>query len=50
MSSTDAIFNAIRDQWIIDHPGIDPDDDPNFLRAVRTAEGQDPETGVPLDE
>ncbi|MBG0818773.1 hypothetical protein [Planomonospora sp. ID82291] len=48
MPHTDDLYNALRDQWIIDHPGVDPDDDPEFLRTWRRAEGADPETGAPL--
>ncbi|MET7335945.1 hypothetical protein [Nonomuraea sp. NPDC005650] len=42
----DKVYNDMHRQWALDHPGVDPAEDAEFLRAFRSAVGQDPETGL----
>ncbi|SNT56751.1 hypothetical protein SAMN05216276_10657 [Streptosporangium subroseum] len=42
------VFNELYGRWIDEH-GVDPDEDPEFLRSWRRATGCDPETGLPMN-
>lgn len=42
----DQVYNRMHRQWALEHPGQDPADSADFLRAFRLAVGQDPETGL----
>ncbi|MBN6057600.1 hypothetical protein JYK22_37100, partial [Nonomuraea sp. RK-328] len=42
----DGVYNDMYRQWALDRPGVDPAEDAEFLRAFRSAVGQDPETGL----
>lgn len=44
---SDRIHNELYRDWWEKH-GIEPEDDPEFLRAWRLATGHDPQTGLPL--
>ncbi|GII89439.1 hypothetical protein Ssi03_74290 [Sphaerisporangium siamense] len=42
----DRVFNELYRSWALEY-NVDPDEDPEFLRASRVATGHDPETGLP---
>ncbi|MFC0862436.1 hypothetical protein ACFHYQ_09015 [Sphaerimonospora cavernae] len=44
---SDRIHNELYLQWAEEY-GVDPAEDPEFLRAWRRATGHDPETGLAL--
>jgi hypothetical protein len=42
------IYNDMHRQWALER-GVDPAEDPEFLRAFRERIGQDPESGLYID-